>query len=236
MSAKLQPTPMDQGEQGSDDKGGPAWLIAALMAAVVLATAIAAWRTSDLGSKAGDAERQGLIEAIQVQSLLNEDWRLVYEQATNAQRFLALQAEVEVLAASGETGETDQAQAFKDYLLPNLALLAGPLVQDPSYLREDGSLDLEARFEDEQALNDALAELDPQGAFSRADRLHAQHRQLIVGTVLLAVGLFWLALAEISRDRGRRTAMIIGLAFFAIGLGWFGVAELMARSVTGGGL
>lgn len=227
---------MGQGEPGSGGKGTPAWLIAALMAAVVLATAIAAWRTSDLGSKAADAERQGLIEALKVQNLINEDWRLVYEQATHAQRFYALQAQAEALAASGGAGEADQAQAFEDYLLPNLALLAGPLVQEPSYLREDGSLDLEARFEDEQALNDALAELDPQGAFARADSLHAHHRRLVMGTVLLTVSLFWLALAEISRDRGQRTALIVGLGFFAMGLMWFGVAELMARSVAGGGL
>ena len=201
-------------------------LIAIAIAAVSLATAVASWRTSDLGSKAGDAERRGLIESLQVQSLANEDWRLVFEEAANAQRYFAAEAEVEALDASGDTASQEQAEALREYLLPNLALVAGPLTTQQTYLDPDGSLDLERRFADLQSANLALAELDPRATFAEADRLHAEHRWLVVGTVLLAISLFWLALAEITQDRSRRMALSLGLAVFIFGVAWFAIVEL----------
>jgi len=203
-------------------------LIAIAIAAVSLATAVAAWRTSDLGSKAGDAERQGLIESLQVQSLANEDWRMVFEEAANAQRYFAAGAEVEALEAIGDTASQAQAQALQEYLLPNLALVAGPLTTEETYVKPDGSLDLEQRFTDLQAANLELGALDPRATFAKADRLHAEHRWLVVGTVLLAISLFWLALAEINQERSRRVALTLGLAIFVFGLAWFTTVELVS--------
>jgi hypothetical protein len=210
-------------------------LIAIAIAAVSLTTAIAAWRTSVLGSNAGGAERQGLIESLQVQSLANEDWRMVFEEAANAQRFFATEAEVEALEASGDAASQEQAEALRQYLLPNLALVAGPLTTQDTYLNPDGSLDLEQRFADLQSANLALAELDPQATFAEADRLHAEHRWLVVGTVLLAVSLFWLALAEINQNRSRRMALSLGLVVFVFGLAWFAIVELVSYLSRAGG-
>jgi hypothetical protein len=224
-----------QGEGAGGIGRSEIW-IAIAIAIVSLSTAVAAWRTSDLDSHAGDAEREGLIQTVQSQSLTNEDWRLVYEQAANAQRYFASQAEAGALAASGNAGARDQAQALQDYLLPNLALIAGQLVTNPAYLQDDGSLDLQARFADEQAANQALNALDLEGAFARADRLRNQRRWLSVGAVLLVVSLFWLALAEISRERARRSALLIGLAFYGFGLVWFAVVELGALAAARGGV
>jgi hypothetical protein len=167
-----------------------------------------------------------LIESLQVQSLANEDWRLVFEEAANAQRYFAAETEVEALQASGDTASLEQAEALRQYLLPNLALVAGPLTTQETHLNPDGSLDLEQRFADLQAANLVLAELDPRATFAEADRLHAEHRWLVVGTVLLAISLFWLALAEINQDRSRRMALILGLVVFVFGLAWFAIVEL----------
>ncbi len=130
MTAPNSPSDNDpQGERAGGFGRSEIW-IAIAIALVSLSTALAAWRMSDLGSQAGDAEREGLIQTVKSQSFTNEDWRLVYEQAANAQRYFASQAEAEALAASSDAGARDQAQALKDYLLPNLALVAGPLVAD----------------------------------------------------------------------------------------------------------
>lgn len=218
---------MDSLKDGSPDHAeapltarGEIW-IAVAIAIVSLSTAIAAWRTSDLGSKAGDAERQGLIESIQEQSLRNEDWRLTLEQAANAQRYFAAEAEADVLVASGEAIDAAQAAAMRQYLLPSLALLAGPLVTDERYLKPDGSLDLEARYADIHAETLASDPPDAGAAFSHADRLHSQLRLTVIGTVLLAGSLFWLALAQITRERTRKLALILGLAIFGVSVIWF---------------
>lgn len=211
-------------------------LIAVAIAVVSLATAIAAWRTSDLSSKAGDAERQGLIESVQDQSLRNEDWRLTLEQAANAQRYFAAEAEADALEGSGEAIGAAQAEAMRQYLLPSLALLAGPLVTDDRYLNPDGSLDLEQRYADVHAETLEIDPPDPAGAFARADRLHYQQRWTVVGAVLLAGALFWLALAEITRERTRGLALVLGLAIFAVGLIWFVGVEVVSALVGMAGL
>lgn len=193
-------------------------LIAIAMAVVLAATALAGWRTSDLGSRASDAERQGLIEAIKAEDLINVDWRQTYEEATHAQRMLITAAEVEALEASGDPALEAQGASIRAYLLPSMALLAGPLATDPSYAAADGSLDLAARFNDLQAQNPGVADLDPEAEFLLADRYHAEQRWHVVGAVLLAMSLFWLGLAEIMRDRLRIVSLVAGLMIFLFGL------------------
>lgn len=201
-------------------------LIASAMAIVLLATAVAAWRASDLGSRAGDAERQGLIEAIKAEDLVNVDWSKAYEEATHAQRYLVTQAEVDALESSGEPAFQAQAANIRTYLLPNMALLAEPLATDPAYAGADGSLDLTKRFEDLQAQNAELATLDVQAAFTAADSYHAEQRWHVVGAVLLALSLFWLGLAEISRGRLRVVSLVSGVVVFVLGVAWLGATEV----------
>jgi hypothetical protein len=201
-------------------------VIAVVMAVVLLATAVAAWRASDLGSRAGDAERQGLIEAIKAEDLVNIDWSKTYEEATHAQRYLVTQAEVEALESSGAAAFQAQAANVRTYLLPNMALLAEPLASDPAYAGADGSLDLTKRFEDLQAQNAELATLDVQSAFTAADSYHAEQRWHVVGAVLLALSLFWLGLAEISRGRLRVVSLVSGVVVFVLGVAWLAATEV----------
>ena len=55
--------------------------IAFLIAMVSLTAALAAWRTANLGSKAGDAIYQGMLDAVKQQALANENWRETYQEA-----------------------------------------------------------------------------------------------------------------------------------------------------------
>lgn len=223
----------DHQAQADEPRGSRLEIPMAIAIGIVsLATAVAAWRASDLSSRAGDAERQGMIESVQEQSLANSDWQLVLEQAAQAKRYFAAEAEAAALEAGGDEVGRAQAAALRQYLLPSLALLGGPLVADETYRKADGSLDLERRFADEHAQTLRTDPPDPQAAFALADRIHAQHRWHVVGMVFLAASLFWLALAEITRDRTRTLTLILGLAVFAAGVIWFTGVELVSWIVA----
>lgn len=202
-------------------------LIAAAMAIVLIATAVASWRSSDLGSRAGDAERLGMIQSIQQQDFLNLDWQLAYQEAGNAQRHLLAEAEVRAMEISGDRGLEAQAANQRKYVLANLALLAEPLSSDQAYARADGSLDIAQRFADLQAQNADLAALDPEGAFIQAEYYQSQQRSYFVGAVLLALSLFWLGLAEITRGKARITGLVMGVLVFLFGLAWIAGVEVL---------
>ncbi|MCJ7512408.1 MAG: hypothetical protein MUO23_05500 [Anaerolineales bacterium] len=217
---------MTDNEHRGERSAGEA-VIAAVMAVVLVATAVAAWRASDLGSRAGDAERLGLIQSIQVQDFINVDWQKSYQEAAHAQRYLLAVAEVEAMEASDDAGLQAQAANQRKYVLSNLALLGEPLSTDPSYTRPDGSLDIAQRFADLQAENADLAALDPEGAFRRAELYHAEQRGYFIGTVLLALSLFWLGLGEITRGKSRLGSLIVGVALFLFGLSWIAGVEIL---------
>jgi hypothetical protein len=202
-------------------------LIAITMAIVLLATAFAAWRTSDLGSRAGDAERLGLIHSIQQQDFINIDWQKAYQEAGHAQRYLLAEAEAAAMEASDDPGLQAQAANQRLYVLPNLALLGEPMSTDRLYAPSDGSLDVEQRFADLQAANADLAALDPEADFTRAEYFQSQQRGYYVGAILLALSLFWLGLAEITRGNSRVTGVVMGVLVFLFGLAWIAGLELL---------
>ena len=215
----------------------PRWelLTAIVIAVVSLVTALAVWWTSTVASASADASRQGLIEAIKVQATTAEDWRKAYEEAAAAARFAASSAEAEALIASADPGSQAHGENLKAYLLPNLQLVAAPLAVDPAYAKPDGSYDIPRRFADLEAATEGPP-LDPQASFAHADRLAAQQRWLVVGSVLLAVSLFWLAMAQISRGRRRLLSFLVGLAFFGTGALWFLIVALAFAILAGGAL
>lgn len=215
----------------------PRWEMAtaAVIAVVSLATALAVWWTSRVASSSADLNRKGLIEAIQVQAGTSEDWRKAYEEAAYGARFAVAAAEAEALMASDDPGAPARGENLQAYLLPNLQLLASPLASDPAYARSDGTYDIAQRIEDLQASSE-LSQLDPQASFASADRLASQQRWLVVGSVLLAISLFWLAVAQISRTRRRFLSFLVGLAFFAVSLSWFLIVGVVFAVLEGGAL
>ena len=195
-------------------------LVAFLIAIVSLTTALSVWRTNTVGSNASDESRQGLIDAVKKQAFANEDWRKAYEEASFAHSYAIDLANAETLAASSDPAAQAQAKNIEKYLLPNLQLLAAPLAVDKKYARADGTYDIQKRFDDLEAEGD-LTKLDPEASFKRADSFFAQQRWLVVGSVLLAISLFWLGLAQISGARKRFVTMLIGLFFYGLGLFWY---------------
>jgi hypothetical protein len=209
-------------------------LIAIVIAVVSATTALAAWRANMVSSAAGDAIRQGLIDAVKKQASANEDWRRTYEEAGYAQTYAVTLAQVEAFEKSEDTSAQAQAKNMRQYLLPNLQLLSEPLSTDEKYLKSDGTYDLDKRFADLEAQSPDLAALDPQASFALSDSYSAEQRWLTVGVVLLAISLFWLALSQLSAKRSRLITLVVGLGIYLFGLAWFALVEIIFFSLRGG--
>ncbi len=212
------------------------FIIAILIAIVSTTFALAAWRVSMVASSAGDASRQGLLDTVKKQAATNEDWRKTYEEATYAESYAAYLAEVKALEGSSNPAAVAQAANLRKYLLPNLQLLAAPLASEELYQNPDGTYDLQKRFDILESSTPELRDLDPQASFQLAGRYFAEQRWLIVATVLLAISLFWLALAEISGKRLRLPNLIIGAGIYAVGLVAVVAIEVVFFFLRGGAL
>lgn len=210
--------------------------IAIVIAIVSATTAFAAWRASMVSSAAGDAIRQGLIDAVKKQASTSEDWRKLYEEAGHAQTYAVTLAQVEAFENSEDKTAQAQASNMRQYLLPSLQLVADPLTTDEKYLKSDGTYDLDLRFADLEADAPDLAALDPQASFKLSDQYSSEQRWLTVGVVLLAISLFWLALSQLSMKRSRLVTLAIGVGIYLFGLIWFGLVELIFFSMRGGAL
>src|SRR5215203_1209849 len=193
-------------------------VIAVLIALVSLTTALAAWRTSVVGSSAADASRQGIIDAIKKGASENQSWRKLYEEAGYATSFAIESAATEAMDGSGDEMYRATAKNLRQYLLPSLQLLADELGTDEKYLKPDNTFDLEKRFADLQAASPDIEALNPQLSFELSGKYASEQRWLTIGTVLLAVSLFWLGMAEILTGRARVANLTIGLGVYLFGV------------------
>ena len=209
-------------------------VIAVLIALVSLTTALAAWRTNIVGSSAAQANRQGLIDAVKKGAAQNQSWRRLYEEAGYTATFAMESAAAEAMEASEDEALQAAAKNMRQYLLPSLQLLSEPLGTQEKYLRSDGTYDLEKRLADLETEDPDSLAIDPAASFELADRYASEQRWLTIGTVLLAISLFWLGLAEILSERGRATNLALGVGIFGAGLLFILIVEIAAIWGRGG--
>jgi len=209
-------------------------VIAVLIALVSLTTALAAWRTNVVGSSAADANRQGLIDALKKGAAQNENWRKVYEEAGHAATFAIESAATEAMESSDDESLRAAARNLRQYLLPSLQLLSEPLGTQKKYQKPDGTFDIEKRFADLEAEAPDMQALDPAASFELADRYSSEQRWLTMGTVLLAISLLWLGLAEMLSGRARVVNMILGTGVYLFGLLFFLIVEAVSILGRGG--
>jgi hypothetical protein len=209
-------------------------VIAFLIAFVSTTLALAAWRSNLVSSSAGDASRRGILDTLKQQSAANEDWRTTYQEAGYAESYSVYQAEVQALAASNDPAAAVQAANLRQYMLPSLQMPAQPLASDPVYQNADGTYNLSKRFDALEAADPGLRDLDPQVSFVLAGRYYAEQRWLTVAMVLLAVSLFWLAMAEVGGKRLRLTTLLIGSGVYALALVLLIAIEALSIVVRGG--
>jgi hypothetical protein len=208
--------------------------IAIVIAVVSATTAFAAWRASMVSSSAGDAIRQGLIDAVKQQTVEGENWSVTYQEASHAQTYAVTLAQVEAFEKSKDKTAQAQAKNMRQYLLPGLQLAGQPLTTDEKYFKADGTYDLELRFADLEAQDPDLAALDPQESFSLADLYSSEQRWVTVGAILLAISLFWLALSQLNLKRSRLVTFFIGVGIYLFGLIWFGLVEIIFFTMRAG--
>ena len=209
-------------------------MIAVLIALVSLTTALAAWRTNIVGSSAAQANRQGLIDAVKKGAAQNQSWRRLYEEAGYTATFAMESAAADAMEASEDEALQAAAKNMRQYLLPSLQLLSEPLGTQEKYLRSDGTYDLEKRLADLEAEDPDSLAIDPAASFELADRYASEQRWLTIGTVLLAISLFWLSLAEILSGRGRATNLALGIGIYGVGLLFILIVEIAAIWGRGG--
>jgi hypothetical protein len=194
--------------------------IVILISLVSLTTALAAWRTNRLGSHAGDLNYLGSLDAVKQQAITNENWRLAYQEAGYARDYLMAMDALKARETSADPAELEYATQFRTYLLPGLETLATPLGTDPAYITPQGGLDIQKRFDDLQQQSADLSSLNPQSSFAQADGFYAEQRWLLIGTILMAVSLFWLGLSQLSHLRPRILILILGVLIYIFGLAW----------------
>lgn len=206
---------------------------AILIALVSLTTAFSVWRTNVVGSQAADESRAGLIDAVKNRALDNESYRKLYEEAGFSYHYAAKEVEIQALEAGNNAAARDRAVNMRQYLLPNMKLFAQPLATDEKYRNADGTYDLQKRLTDMK--NDGEENPDPSISFERADSFFAEQRWLVIGSILLAVSLFWLTLAEIGSERLRALEFVVGLGIYLFGVAWFLSVEFVFFLLRRGG-
>ncbi len=218
--------------QGKSDR--LAIWIAVLTALVSLTTALAAWRTAALGSTAGDLIYQGMLNAVKKQAVANEDWRQAYQEAGYARDYLVFLNGLLIRENSTDPATQEQAAQLRTYLLPGMKSLATPLGTDPVYFTTGGLLNVQKRFNDLEKQSSDLSSLDPQASFSQSDNYYAEQRWLVVGTILIAVSLFWLGLSQLSHLRPRVLILVLGIIVYGVGLVWCLGVEVIFFFLRGG--
>jgi hypothetical protein len=208
--------------------------VAVLIALVSLTTALAAWRTSSLGSKAGDLIYTGLMESVKRQANTNENWRQAYTDAGKARDYLMILDRLAVQEKSSDPASKELAVQIRASLLPGMELQATQLGTDPSYLTPEGSFNVQKRFDDLEAQSFDLSSLDPLATFSLADTYFSEQRWLVMGTILITISLFWLGLSQLSHLRSRVLVLILGILVYGIGLVWSLGVELVFMILRAG--
>ena len=115
-----------------------------------------------------------------------------------------------------------------------MQLLSEPLGTQEKYLKPDGNFDIEKRFTDLEGEAPDLVSLDPEASFKRADQYSSEQRWLTVGTMLLAISLLWLGLAEVLSGRGRTVNLTLGIGVYLAGLLFFLIVEVVFILGRGG--
>lgn len=199
-------------------------IIAIGIAVASIVMAIVVWRTTTIASSASDAARLGLINTVKQEAAKSENWRMVYQEASFAQIYKLYKAEADALSKSSNPLAPTQLAKIEEMLLPNMEEMS-PLAGNQAYQKPDGTMNLEARFQDFQDESPDLRDLDPLKSFKAANRLYVEQRWLTVVVLLFVLTIFWFTLAQISGARLRVVMILAGGAFFVLSSAAFAGVE-----------
>jgi len=195
-------------------------VIAILLAVVAVTAALAAWRTSAVGSQVSDTNRAGLIDITKQQAMHHINENSAYAEADYAAQAALKAAEAKTLMASDLPALVAAGSSLNDNLVPSMQKLAGPFPQG-DLLTTLGTYDVDGRIAQIESDDATFLAIAPSAAFALADDYSNEKRWLTILSVLLAIALFWLGMAEITSGRWRVVNLVIGVALWAVGIAAF---------------
>jgi hypothetical protein len=207
-------------------------VIAVLLAVVAVSSAFAAWRTSVVGSNVAGTNRSGMLEVSQLQTMHQIDEAAAYAEASAAARAAMQAASTGILIDSGNAALSAAGQGLRDNLIPALQQQGGPFGAG-DFTTAAGTFDVDARTAAMDAADANYSALQPATTFALADDYADEKRWLTVISVVLAISLFWLGLAEITAGRWRIANLVAGVGLWLAGIGTLLLVE--AAFVVGRG-
>jgi hypothetical protein len=220
-------------EAASTRRGRLEVAIAVLIALVAMTTALSAWRTSNVGSAASDQMRAGIFATLKLETTHSIDQKSAYDQADYATQAALERAAAAAMASSGRPALRQEAGNVLTYLVGGLEKLGGPFVAQAA-ATPAAPLDVESEVARAMQSDTAVASLDPDGAFGLSTQYNDEKRLLTLISVVLAISLFWLGMAEVTRGRWRWTNVIVGTTIWIGCLAALTVVELASIGARGG--
>ncbi len=207
--------------------------VAVLIALVALTTALSAWRTSNVGSAASDAIRSGLFDTVKLEASHSIDQKAAYDQADYATQAALERAAAAAMATSHRPALQQESGNVLTYLVGGLEKLGGPFVAQAA--RTPGApLDIEGEVDRGMRADPGVASLNPQAAYTLAAQYNDEKRWLTLISVVLAISLFWLGLAEVTKGRWRLLDVAVGTGIWVVCLAALAVVEIVSVSARGG--
>jgi hypothetical protein len=207
--------------------------VAVLLAIVAVTAALAAWRTSVVGSNVADINRAGLIDISKQTAMHHVTENSVYTEAQYAVEAALKAAEAGALLDSGNPALVAAGQSMTDNLIPSIEQVAGPFPSG-EFLTTNGTFDVAARVAAIEGADKVYQDVVPEASFSLADDYSNEKRWLTVLSVVLAIALFWLGMAEITSGRWRIVNLVAGVAIWVVTVGMFIVVEAWFIAGRGG--
>jgi len=207
--------------------------IAILLAVVAVTAAFAAWRTSVVGSQVADTNRTGLIDVSKQAAMHHINETGAYGEADYAVQTAMKAAEAKSLIDSGHPALAAAGTSLRDNLVPSMGQLAGPFPQG-TLTTSLGTFDVPGRVAQMEEQDQQYQAIVPATSFATADNYANEKRWLTILSVLLAIALFWLGMAEITAGRWRVLNLAVGVALWVVGIGAFLIIEAWFVTSRGG--
>lgn len=185
-----------------------ALLVPALLAAIGLAAALIAWRTSVAAGEADAATQAGLDAARQRAASVIVSEGLTARSTEAYVDFERARRRAELLAKDGRAGDAQ---------LARMEAVSHWFLVRPEYLAPDGSYLPDRQRAALLAADEATRDIQPDRHFATADHEYARIRALLLAGVLIGLALPVLTIAEVTRGRFRAGAVAVGSVVFAGG-------------------
>lgn len=184
-------------------------LIPAMLAAIGLAAALIAWRTSVAAGAADAATQAGLNAARQRAASVIVGEGLTARTTEAYVDFERARRRAELLDEGGQAAIAQLArmEATSHWFLVR-----------PEYLAPDGAYEPDRQRAAIIAADEQRIDIQPAPHFATADLEQARIRNLLVSGILIALALPFLTIAEVSRGRLRGGTLAGGTAVFALGV------------------